>query len=173
VPVRRTSNLVGERLPTFRLGEAPTGRIRSFPINARDALILLLVPEDAERWLPYVRGLNRRAEDVTYWYARIMLAVAGSDRAAADLKRKAAPDLIVLADPERFLDSRLGCRSDAATVLVVDRYGQIYDVVEADRPEDLPDAAELEEWTRFLATQCPECGVPDEPGHGDWALGVG
>ena len=28
---------------------------------------------------------------------------------------------------------------------------------------DLPDAAALEEWFRFLATACPECGVIDDP----------
>jgi hypothetical protein len=30
-------------------------------------------------------------------------------------------------------------------------------------------AEEIEEWMKFLATQCPECGVIDEPGHGEWA----
>ncbi|HEX6141062.1 MAG TPA: hypothetical protein VF013_11465 [Candidatus Limnocylindria bacterium] len=52
-------------------------------------------------------------------------------------------------------------------VLVVDRYGQVYHALDA--PEQgLPDAAELEEWFRFLTTACPECGVLDDPIGRGW-----
>lgn len=52
----------------------------------------------------------------------------------------------------------------APSVVIVDRYGQVWFESET----ELPDAREIEEWTKFLATQCPECGVPDEPGYGEW-----
>ncbi|HSK94829.1 MAG TPA: hypothetical protein VLA76_12340 [Candidatus Angelobacter sp.] len=45
-------------------------------------------------------------------------------------------------------------------LLVVDRYRQIY---AAHDGNDLPDVGVLTEWFRFLATACPECGVPDDP----------
>jgi hypothetical protein len=48
-------------------------------------------------------------------------------------------------------------------LLVVDRYGQVYAVHDAADPRDLPDAAALREWFRFLSTACPECGVLDQP----------
>lgn len=48
-------------------------------------------------------------------------------------------------------------------LLVVDRYGQVYAVHDAARADELPDADALEEWFRFLATACPECGVIDDP----------
>jgi hypothetical protein len=51
---------------------------------------------------------------------------------------------------------------EAHRLLVVDRYGQVYDVRDA-AVADLPSPADLEEWFRFLATACPECGVLDEP----------
>lgn len=57
-------------------------------------------------------------------------------------------------------------RADGAArhrLLIVDRYGQVYAVHEATDPADLPDADALEEWFRFLATACPECGVIDDP----------
>lgn len=47
-------------------------------------------------------------------------------------------------------------------LLVVDRYRQVYAVHDAPDAGDLPDAHELSEWFRFLATACPECGVLDE-----------
>ena len=52
-------------------------------------------------------------------------------------------------------------------VVVVDRYGQVYAVFDGDG-EDLPDASALEEWFRFLATACPECGVIDDPVGRGW-----
>ena len=52
---------------------------------------------------------------------------------------------------------------EAHRLLILDRYGQVYAVHEAKRSDDLPDADALEEWFRFLATACPECGVIDDP----------
>jgi hypothetical protein len=52
-------------------------------------------------------------------------------------------------------------------VLVVDRYGQVYEAFDG-AESDLPDAAALEEWFRFLATACPECGVIDDPIGRGW-----
>lgn len=48
-------------------------------------------------------------------------------------------------------------------LLMVDRYGQVYDVVDAADASALPTATELAEWFKFLATACPECGVIDDP----------
>jgi hypothetical protein len=48
-------------------------------------------------------------------------------------------------------------------LLIVDRYRQVYAVHDAIEATDFPDAAELDEWFRFLATACPECGVLDDP----------
>ncbi|HET6650616.1 MAG TPA: hypothetical protein VFH79_10735 [Candidatus Limnocylindria bacterium] len=52
---------------------------------------------------------------------------------------------------------------EAHRLLILDRYGQVYAVHEAATTEELPDADALEEWFRFLATACPECGVIDDP----------
>lgn len=51
---------------------------------------------------------------------------------------------------------------------IVDRYGQVYAVHDAADTDGLPDADALEEWFRFLATACPECGVIDDPLPRDW-----
>jgi hypothetical protein len=53
-------------------------------------------------------------------------------------------------------------------VIIVDRYGQVYDAVSATDAGSLPNADALKEWFRFLATACPECGVIDDPRPGDW-----
>lgn len=52
-------------------------------------------------------------------------------------------------------------------VVVVDRYGQVYATFDGDE-SDLPDVDALEDWFRFLATACPECGVIDDPVGRGW-----
>jgi len=51
---------------------------------------------------------------------------------------------------------------------IIDRYGQVYAVTDAIDAGDLPDADALEDWFRFLATACPECGVLDDPIGRGW-----
>jgi hypothetical protein len=53
-------------------------------------------------------------------------------------------------------------------VAVVDRYGQVYDKTSTLDVESLPNPDALEEWFKFLATACPECGVIDDPRERDW-----
>ena len=53
-------------------------------------------------------------------------------------------------------------------VAIVDRYGQVYEKTSARDVESLPDPDGLEEWFRFLATACPECGVIDDPREREW-----
>ena len=62
----------------------------------------------------------------------------------------------------RFLE-RATDGNDAHRLLILDRYGQVYAVQDATKTDELPDADALEEWFRFLATACPECGVIDDP----------
>ena len=59
-------------------------------------------------------------------------------------------------------------RAPRHRLVIVDRYGQVYDVVEGADAEVLPSAAALEEWFKFLATACPECGVIDDPRERSW-----
>lgn len=61
---------------------------------------------------------------------------------------------LLVVEPDGAPDHRLA---------VVDRYGQVYALHDAASAEGMPDADELVEWFRFLATACPECGVLDDP----------
>lgn len=56
----------------------------------------------------------------------------------------------------------------AHRLIVADRYGQVYAVEDAADADELPRSHELEEWFRFLATACPECGVLDDPIGRGW-----
>lgn len=66
---------------------------------------------------------------------------------------------VVAAEPDGMPMHRLA---------IIDRYGQVYSVTDADSTAELPDAAALTDWFRFLATACPECGVIDDPIGRGW-----
>jgi hypothetical protein len=78
---------------------------------------------------------------------RAELASGAADFAAWD-------GVVVTTEPDGEATHRL---------LVVDRYRQVYAVYDSAESDGLPRARELEEWFRFLATACPECGVIDDP----------
>ena len=42
-------------------------------------------------------------------------------------------------------------------VLIADRWGEIYSVVPAEHPSDLPPVDDLLEWLRYIQHACPEC----------------
>jgi hypothetical protein len=148
-------------LPGIVPGDATIAALQPTP---RDALVLLVLPQHVEAWTDYLSSLDRAAADICAWYGHVVVIVTGDDASGLHAVRAAAPGLPVLVDAERTVHQRLGAAAAHAVLLVVDRYGQVYDVVEVDAVARLPAPSELEQWTRFLATQCPECGVIDEPG---------
>ncbi|MGH2401234.1 MAG: hypothetical protein ACRDE6_00865 [Candidatus Limnocylindria bacterium] len=83
--------------------------------------------------------------------------VAALDERAADFRDW--DGRIIVAEPDGGSMHRLA---------IVDRYGQVYSVTDAETTADLPDAAALTDWFRFLATACPECGVIDDPIGRGW-----
>ena len=78
------------------------------------------------------------------------------------------PGFPLLADPGDELRQRCGVPADSAAVFIADRWGQVYDRTLVGRSHGFPTIEDVTAWFRFLATQCPECGVIDEPGRGEW-----
>ena len=160
----------GDLFPPMELPSAPEGRTRRLRTASRDALVLLLVPRETGPWDETLAAIADAMNDIEQWYARIRIVVPADLEEATRLRERLGGRVSVLADPEGATWERLGIAPDYAAFVVADRYGQVYEVVEAQAGEPLPGPDEIEQWTTFLATQCPECGVIDEPGHGDWTV---
>lgn len=154
----------GDRLPTVDL-PTPAGPA---PLRApeRGSPVIFLpsvrTSEKLERW---TERFLAAANDFSAWYARPLLVLADSDADTATRQDRVER----VADPDGALRERLGIAREESALLVADRWGVLYHVTRTPDPDALPDTAEIEEWLRYLATQCPECGVIDEPGYGEWA----
>lgn len=111
----------------------------------------------------------------SWFYKDIPDAVGRIEALGDGVRVSAAHDGLSLAGPETHavvidrgakLRRGLGVPESAWALVVADRWGVVYDVVSSADESELPSADEIEEWFKFLATQCPECGVIDDPDPG-------
>lgn len=160
----------GSRLPELHLTTVG-GAKSSVQPTPRDAVVLLWLAEWSGVWLDALITLARAADDIEEWSAHIVIMIPAAAETAAGLRARIGGRLDLRLDPDGEAARALGFGGERACLLISDRFRQVYMSTLAQRASDLPEPSEIEEWTRYLATQCPECGVIDEPGHGEWESG--
>ena len=149
----------GERLPELQLSGAQREDLR-LPAPELGSPALLFVRDAVlDRDADCIRSWEEQLPELTVWYGRPIVITETRQLAAALPVARAAPDAW----------NALGIEPGACALIIADRWGMIYLARQARRLADLPDVRATLEWLRFLATQCPECGVIDEPGYGEWA----
>jgi hypothetical protein len=117
----------GSRLPTI---EASPGRAEWRPQYTRHALVLAaLHGAECAECEAYAARLSEAGPELEQWDARVVLA-----------RGEAALTAVV---------------REAPRVVVADRFGDVYHVA-GGTSHQLTEPRELEEWLRFIATQCPE-----------------
>jgi peroxiredoxin len=89
------------------------------------------------------------------WDTHVVVVVPGDVDQAARFAEGAALPFPVVADAERKLWTRMGMEGAAA--IVADPWGEVRMRHAAGAAHDLPAPAELVDWARFVAIQCPEC----------------
>lgn len=144
------------------------GRMSRRRLTRAASVVAFLPDDEPEAGAAYVARLADRGDRFRLWSGRAIV-VASDETLAAGRHTGDRAALVVLGDPEGETRRRWGLDASDAALFIADRWGQIYHADVGAHVGDLVDADEIEEWLKYLATQCAECGVPDEPGHGDWA----
>jgi len=158
----------GDRLPRLELSDAGGGPVRlRDPAHGAVVVAYLARPEAAEA-REYLAALRAMEPEFRQWYGRTVVITGPETGVAGEALPSGRPASPVVPDPAGELRRGLGIEDDYA-LFIADRWGQLYAVWHGTTATDLLDIREIVEWLRFLATQCPECGVPDEPGAGEWA----
>jgi hypothetical protein len=144
---------VGAFLPYLELAAAPGGRSVALRPRGRQATVAVRVHSAAcpecRRYLSAVAGA---ASDLAAWDGRVVVLLPGALGDAETMRRELALPFPVASEA---LDQ--APLIDGAGVVIADRYGQIYHVADAGTGHEvLLPPRELEEWLKFLATQCPE-----------------
>ena len=143
---------VGSLLPLIELPTAPDGSQTALRSGDRRATVLVRVhAADCSGCRRYLAALGTSGIDLGWWEGRVIVVVPGPLAEASMLRSAVAAWFTVLSD----VDDRALALDDAG-VVIADRYGQVYHVGIAGAAHDFPAPEELEEWLKFLATQCPE-----------------
>jgi hypothetical protein len=146
-----------ERLPRLQL-TGPSGTLRLHAPELGAPVVLLVRNESLERARPYIRALAESVRELHDWDGRPLL-ITERDTGVTGLPAAVATRAVW--DELSIEDSAL---------IIADRWGVVYFMQETTTFDDLPSADEVVVWVRYLAMQCPECGVIDEPGYGEWSL---
>ena len=165
-PTIRARPKAGDRLPPLPGGAGGEGRGRR-GLGREAAVVVFLPIGEPDVGAEYVARLAGRGDRFRLWGGRVVVAAPDPEPVMPRLTGDQPFD--VLADPRGETRRRWGLDEADAALFVADRWGQIFHAEVASDTDRLSDADEVEEWLKYLATQCAECGVPDEPGHGDWA----
>jgi hypothetical protein len=153
---------VGDRLPDLDL-ETADGKPVGLRSPRRGAPVLLVPPPSALAAEAYVLTFLTDSASLDVWNGRPLVVVGSLEQADQLAGEVAAPRDRLVVDADGRLRRSLGFEGSRWGLVIADRWGVVYQVSEADHAEELPDIGEIREWTKFLATQCPECGVIDEP----------
>ena len=142
---------VGGFLPIAEFPSAPAGAPVSVRSSGRESTVHVRVHSagclDCRR---YLGELVRAAPDFADWGGRVVVIVPGSVADATDLRAALSlPFTVVSETPGTHLLDRAG-------VIIADRFGQIFAVDDAGTEHALPPPREVEEWLKFIGTQCPE-----------------
>lgn len=157
---------VGDQLPAMTLEEVSSGRPVRWRWAPSGASIVVFPHEDCGQCHEFLQGLDDEVDEFDAWGARPLVALSGGGAGRGQLAEELSYP--VLADDDSAARRACGVSPDAVVVFVADRYGSVHEVFEVGDQHAFPPIENLVEWTKFLGTQCPECGVPDEPGLGEW-----
>jgi peroxiredoxin len=147
----------GERLPDLRLAAAAGGRPEPLvaPGGRQVQVVVAVEGADCAACRAYLQRVAEADAEIRAWDGRVVVVVPAEADEAARLADGLDPPLMVLADPERRLSRHL--RIPGVAVLVADPWGEVRFRQEAGAGHELPEPAELADWVRFVAIQCPEC----------------
>lgn len=151
---------VGSRLPSL------VSRTDGIELRWRDpsrgaTVAVFLQSDDSDSDQAYLRGLRAAADDFRVWDGRVIVIMPGGESGSTG-HAGALGSVAVVTEPTGEAE-HCGVQVGEDAVLIADRWGQVYHGARGASADALPNPAEIEEWLRFISTQCPECGVIDEP----------
>jgi peroxiredoxin len=158
---------IGDRIPDVCLptvGGQGMSRLRG---RAQESVVIVFPHEPGcAACRAYVEELTDSGDGFRRWDGRLIVVLPEGPLAgegALDTRK----EVFILQDEHDELWPRIG--RGCAAVVVADRWGAIYEVVRDGEGHRLPTPHEVVEWLRYIAIQCPECGVPDTPGLLTWS----
>jgi len=142
-----------DRLPDITLPGADGVPVRLRARGRRATLLLLVHAPGCAACGAFVQGLEAEADEIEAWDGRpLIVQPEPGPAAAAPAPGRHFP---LLSDPDARVSTALSVRPPA--LVLADQWGEVHLRHEAGEDHRFPTVAEIVEWLRFLAIQCPEC----------------
>jgi hypothetical protein len=139
---------VAEFLPDITLPSMPDGHsVQLRESGGRTTVLFTVHHARCSGCQDYVNQLGLIAGEFDVWDARLLVLVPASHDEAAHLHgygKVLADEHGALADPA------------SASVILSDRYGQVFFAIHSGASHDFPSVRDVEEWLKYLGTLCPE-----------------
>lgn len=162
---RPTTVAVGDRVPAAVL-ETGDGQLIDLHRTRHESSVLVFPHPRCAGCSAYIARLDALGDRLGAWGGRV-LPVAGDAEQAQDMRQQTGSRVMVDADGRAR--AGMGLPAEAAAVVIADRFGTVYRSVLDGDGHELIEPDELFEEIRYMGSQCPECGVPDEPLRGEEA----
>jgi hypothetical protein len=168
---QRHTIAVGESLPAMSFPRVGAPGTISWSQGPMASVVFVPHPDRCRGCAGYVARLGVAAAGLRDWATRPMVVVGGGGgggdaTATVGDPAEAQPGVLVLADGDGAVRSRLGIGDDEAVVVQADRWGAVYAVETVGRAGDheavLPTPDDLVGLAKFIDIQCPECGIPSK-----------
>lgn len=157
----RTYLRQGQLVPNWRfISPAGTG-IQPGDYRQRVNLVIVFAGDkDCERCRALLKSLAVGDHDIRDQDARVLAVVAGSPQDAREVQERDDLPYAVVADEGGRVHREVGALGEGpgfvVTVLVADRFGEIYSIYREDKYQPVPTAGEIIAWLQFIELQCPE-----------------
>lgn len=160
VMARNRSLQAGERLPYLFLPSAPAGDVHRLRAGRGYAsIVLLLHKTDCAPCRSYAEQLTALRSELQEWDAQIVAVFADSPANVTQwwtmLPGRSSAAVVAEADGQQCAAGLCGLQTPA--LLIADQWGVLYFARGAGPEHAFPAPAEVVEWARFMAIQCPEC----------------
>lgn len=130
----------------------------------RNLVIAFLHQAQCPRCQEVLKALAERYAGLRAYDAEVLAIISGEEQAARELHEQLQLPFPVLFDPkDRAASLCLGTEMRRPALLVVDRYGALWARLVPEEEDGIVEVQQAESWLAFIAVQCPECGVPEQP----------
>jgi peroxiredoxin len=149
----------GGRLPALRLPRVGSGETVEVRGDRRNpSMILFAHSAECAECRDYVEALIEQPDAFGVWGGRLLVIVPGT-AGTQNYPTSATFPVHLLVDEGSEFARR--CGMEGGGLLVADAWGEVHYAIYTGESHDLPTPAEVEEWLKFLAIQCPECESPE------------
>ncbi len=147
----------GDELPAKTLEPLNRrARVRNGAHRPRAQVIVVPHETVCDDCVSYLRSFDPIAQDLSDEKADVLVVVSRKWEEAAE-----SLSVPLLLDDGRM--ARWIAEPESPTVVVADRFGQVFLRVEAGADHEFPDHTKVLRSLLDIGIRCPECGVPDVP----------